>query len=101
MPVPRSPHGFRGGGRRLRAASVKVAKTATFFGPPPPLLVHKSDLPNYPVRRMFVGISARSGGRVMELFTAEFGCDVRPVRLDWLWPGYVPRGKLALLEGDP
>jgi hypothetical protein len=37
----------------------------------------------------------------MAPWTVEFGCDVRPVRLDWLWRGYLARGKLALLEGDP
>lgn len=27
--------------------------------------------------------------------------DVRPGRVEWLWPGYVPRGALTLLDGDP
>ncbi|MEX2659706.1 MAG: AAA family ATPase [Acidimicrobiales bacterium] len=27
--------------------------------------------------------------------------DVKPERVDWLWPGYLPRGKVALLDGDP
>lgn len=27
--------------------------------------------------------------------------DVECVPLDWLWGGYIPRGKLTLLEGDP
>jgi len=27
--------------------------------------------------------------------------DIRPQALSWLWPGYVPRGKLTLLDGDP
>jgi hypothetical protein len=27
--------------------------------------------------------------------------DVRPERVDWLWPGRIPRGKITLLEGDP
>ncbi|MBY0514312.1 MAG: AAA family ATPase, partial [Gemmataceae bacterium] len=26
---------------------------------------------------------------------------VAPVPLPWLWPGYLPRGMLALLDGDP
>lgn len=27
--------------------------------------------------------------------------DVEPERVDWLWPGYLPRGKLVILDGDP
>jgi hypothetical protein len=27
--------------------------------------------------------------------------DIRPEPISWLWPGYVPRGKLTLLDGDP
>jgi putative DNA primase/helicase len=26
---------------------------------------------------------------------------VQPLPLDWLWPGWVPLGKLTLLDGDP
>src|SRR3954462_14235646 len=26
---------------------------------------------------------------------------VRPELLTWLWPGYIPRGKLTILDGDP
>ena len=31
----------------------------------------------------------------------QFGSEIRPVELEWLWPGYLARGKLAVLEGDP
>ena len=27
--------------------------------------------------------------------------NVEPERIDWLWPGYLPRGKLVILDGDP
>lgn len=27
--------------------------------------------------------------------------DVMPERIDWLWPGYLARGKLHVLDGDP
>lgn len=27
--------------------------------------------------------------------------DVQPEKVDWLWPGHLARGKLALLDGDP
>ena len=27
--------------------------------------------------------------------------DVKPERVEWLWPGYLPRGKLVMLDGDP
>lgn len=27
--------------------------------------------------------------------------DVKPERVSWLWPGYIPRGKLTLIDGDP
>lgn len=26
---------------------------------------------------------------------------IQPERIDWLWPGRIPRGKLTILEGDP
>lgn len=26
---------------------------------------------------------------------------VKPQQVDWLWPGYLPRGKVIILEGDP
>jgi putative DNA primase/helicase len=28
-------------------------------------------------------------------------CDVAPEQVSWLWPGYIARGKLTLLIGDP
>src|SRR5437660_9922117 len=37
----------------------------------------------------------------MPPWTAELCCDVRPTALDWLWPRYLARGKLAILDGDP
>src|SRR5687768_5398714 len=27
--------------------------------------------------------------------------EVHPEAVDWLWPGYIPRGKLTVLDGDP
>src|SRR5439155_1153153 len=27
--------------------------------------------------------------------------EIQPLPLDWLWPGWVPLGKLTLLDGDP
>lgn len=27
--------------------------------------------------------------------------DVTPERVEWLWPGYLPRGKLVMIDGDP
>jgi len=27
--------------------------------------------------------------------------DVKPELVEWLWPGYLPRGKLVMLDGDP
>ena len=37
----------------------------------------------------------------MPNFTLERAIDVRPRCLDWLWPGYLVRGKLAVLDGNP
>ena len=31
----------------------------------------------------------------------ELCSDVRPAAVEWLWPGYLARGKLAVLDGDP
>ena len=36
----------------------------------------------------------------MTPWKAELCCDVRPTAVDWLWPLYLTRGKLALLDGD-
>ncbi len=36
--------------------------------------------------------------------TGEVGillADVEPERVDWLWPGRIPKGKLTVLDGDP
>jgi AAA domain len=37
----------------------------------------------------------------MSIWKAELCCDVRPTAIDWLWPRYLVRGKLAILDGDP
>ena len=37
----------------------------------------------------------------MSLWSVELCCDVRPATPDWLWPGYLARAKLAVLDGDP
>jgi hypothetical protein len=37
----------------------------------------------------------------MPPWKAELCCDVRPTTLDWFWPLYLPRGTIAILDGDP
>jgi hypothetical protein len=37
----------------------------------------------------------------MPPWKAELCCDIHPTALDWLWPWYLARGKLAILDGDP
>jgi len=37
----------------------------------------------------------------MSLWTIETGAEMQPEPLEWLWPGYLPRGKLVILDGDP
>lgn len=37
----------------------------------------------------------------MTHWKAERICDVVPVALDWLWPRYLARGKLSIIDGDP
>lgn len=37
---------------------------------------------------------------VLELGIVQMS-DVKPERIDWLWPGRIPRGKLTIVEGDP
>lgn len=37
----------------------------------------------------------------MRPWTDELCSDVRPTALDWLWPRYLARGKLSILDGDP
>jgi RecA-family ATPase len=36
----------------------------------------------------------------IELATVR-ACHVTPERVKWLWPGYLPAGKVVLLDGDP
>jgi hypothetical protein len=37
----------------------------------------------------------------MFTWTVQLGTEIKPTKLDWLWPRYLPRGKLTLLDGDP
>jgi hypothetical protein len=37
----------------------------------------------------------------MTRWKARLCSEIRPTALEWLWPGYLARGKLALLDGDP
>lgn len=37
----------------------------------------------------------------MSPWELELCSEIQPVQLEWLWPGYLPRGKLAILDGDP
>src|SRR5437868_1665702 len=37
----------------------------------------------------------------MPPWKAALCCDIVPAALDWLWPRYLARGKLAILDGDP
>jgi len=51
--------------------------------------------PTAPPATVQVGRIAESGARVVCL------ADVPPQDVTWLWPGRIPRGKIALLIGDP
>lgn len=44
---------------------------------------------------------AESGEHDLADLGIVFLSDVQPERVDWLWPGRIPRGKLTVLEGDP
>jgi hypothetical protein len=37
----------------------------------------------------------------MPVWDIELASTIRRAQINWLWPGYLPRGKLALLDGDP
>ncbi|MGH9045341.1 MAG: AAA family ATPase [Acidimicrobiales bacterium] len=54
--------------------------------------------------RLSAVASDRSAGgqtlEVLELGVVQMS-QVAPERIDWLWPGRIPRGKLTILEGDP
>ena len=53
--------------------------------------------------RLFTGVAVEAStgvearGRVMLIRVS----DVQPERVSWLWPGYIPAGKITLLDGDP
>src|SRR4051812_12512617 len=37
----------------------------------------------------------------MSAWKARLCSEIAPAALEWLWPGYLARGKLTLLDGDP
>jgi hypothetical protein len=37
----------------------------------------------------------------MSAWSTRLCSDVRPSSVEWLWRGYVPKGKLSILDGDP
>ena len=37
----------------------------------------------------------------MTAWTARLCSEIAPAAVNWLWPGYLARGKLSLLDGDP
>ena len=37
----------------------------------------------------------------MSPWELELCSDLKSAALEWLWPNYLPRGKLVLLDGDP
>ena len=45
------------------------------------------------------GSGPEAGGEISATVTTL--SDVTPERVSWLWPGYLPFGKLAVLDGDP
>jgi hypothetical protein len=46
------------------------------------------------------GLAAGSAPVPPRMFWRRFS-DIAPEALSWLWPGWLPLGKLALLDGDP
>ena len=44
--------------------------------------------------------TAESDSRLLEAKLVRLA-DVKPERVEWLWPGRIPLGKLTLLDGDP
>src|SRR5436305_1334965 len=50
---------------------------------------------------MYITRHRVAGGAVMSTLIAESLSRVRPERVRWLWEPYLPRGKLAVLDGDP
>jgi hypothetical protein len=64
----------------LRSIAASVGRYAPVLEPPTPLrLIHGNE-------------------PTTELVTLA---DVEPTKVEWLWPGYVPLGKVTLLDGDP
>lgn len=49
--------------------------------------------------RTAAGPGAMDGG--VERLALRRLSDVKPERVRWLWPGWIPRGKLTVLDGDP
>lgn len=43
-------------------------------------------------------VNGKTGG---DEFTLICAAEVEPEHIDWIWPGYLARGKLTLLGGDP
>src|SRR4051812_12644534 len=48
-----------------------------------------------------VVITSPLGARIMSHPPPIPMSEVRPETLHWLWPGYIPKGKVTVLDGDP
>lgn len=72
--------------RRLIASALQIAETARTGADPRPALD---------------GLTALADAKVDKRAGVVRLSDVAPERVNWLWPGRLPLGKLVMLDGDP
>jgi RecA-family ATPase len=46
-------------------------------------------------------VGNRTGSAKVPEHVGTLLSEVEPERVEWLWPGRIPKGKLSLVEGDP
>ena len=90
LPRPATTRNRPGTGRT--AAAGRARRTAAPGGQQP-----RRDLAD--VRALAAGSSGH--GAAVALPAVVRLADVEPERIDWLWPGYLPLGKVVVIDGDP
>jgi hypothetical protein len=78
-------------------AMVEAARPADEgSGPPHSLTAVRPGAPD-----RYGGPVARNGNSVETRLVGRLLSEIVPERVDWLWPGRIPKGKLTICEGDP
>jgi hypothetical protein len=58
-------------------------------------------MPSFPTNKLLMGDTMRYPPAAYSSIRYHRLADLRGRTTEWLWPGWLPLGKLALIEGDP